>query len=183
MDQSLRHSAIASVRKTISLKIKVQSIDDDGGTDWAPAECKKQKMMMRLKKKNINKGNGLVNKITPKRKEKNQDVNASEPNHVSSTDFLEDDERGRLEKEETMNVQLTDPGLVQGDVNLRRWDMKKKNGKNHSIMCVLRTQWVEKGEMEIIVGEVSVTNGSNHASPSPSASGSKHEQAARMEAF
>ncbi|CAB4271596.1 unnamed protein product [Prunus armeniaca] len=51
-----RHSAIASVRETISLKIKFQSIDDDGGTDWAPAECKKQKMMMRLKKKNVNEG-------------------------------------------------------------------------------------------------------------------------------
>ncbi|CAB4301688.1 unnamed protein product [Prunus armeniaca] len=50
-------------------------------------------------------------------------------NQISSTDFLEDDERGRLEKEETMKVQLIEPGLVQGDINLRRWNMKKKNGK------------------------------------------------------
>ncbi|BFG23177.1 hypothetical protein CerSpe_094500 [Prunus speciosa] len=170
-------------------------------------------------------------------------------NQISSTDFLEDDERGRLEKEETMKVQLIDPGLVQGDINLRRWNMKKKNGKNSKIY-VLRTQWsdvakrnhlkekdlvqvwsfrvsgalylalvlvnescggdqkesddggykssVVDGEIssggshggaEVIeerrdgnnIGETSVTNGSNHTSPSHSESGSKHEQAAHME--
>ncbi|CAL9008509.1 unnamed protein product [Prunus brigantina] len=291
----LMHSAIASARKTNSLKRKFQSRDDDDdddSTNWAPVECKKQKMMMTLKKKNANKGTSSINKITPKRKElsslsssahhdlpeafkrkidslggtkvalviqkklRKTDLSKSGNrmsmplNQISSTDFLEDDERGRLEKEETMKVQLIDPGLVQGDINLRRWNMKKKNGKN-SKMYVLRTQWsdvakrnhlkekdlvqvwsfrvngalylalvlvnescggdqkesddgaykssVVDGEIssgggshggaEVIeerrdgnnFGESSVTNGSNHTSPSHSESGSKHKQAAHME--
>ncbi|PQQ04239.1 hypothetical protein Pyn_24825 [Prunus yedoensis var. nudiflora] len=97
-------------------------------------------------------------------------------NQITSTDFLEEDERGRLQKEETMNVQLIDPGLVQGDVNLRRWDMKK-NGKNHSI----KAEIIEERRDGNNSGGSSMTNGSNHASPSPSESGSKHEQAARVE--
>ncbi|VVA10941.1 PREDICTED: B3 [Prunus dulcis] len=180
----LMHSAIASARKTNSLKRKFQSRDDDDdSTNWAPVECKKQRRMMMLKKKNANKGTSSINKITPKRKEELSSLSSSAHhdlpeafkrkidslggtkvalviqkklrktdlsksgnrmsmplNQISSTDFLEDDERGRLEKEETMKVQLIDPGLVQGDINLRRWNMKKMNGKN-SKMYVLRTQW------------------------------------------
>ncbi|KAH0979186.1 hypothetical protein GBA52_006363 [Prunus armeniaca] len=173
----LMHSAIASARKTNSLKRKFQSgdDDDDDSTNWAPVECKKQRMMMMLKKKNANKGTSSINKITPKREElsslsssahhdlpeafkrkidslggtkvalviqkklRKTDLSKSGNrmsmplNQISSTDFLEDDERGRLEKEETMKVQLIEPGLVQGDINLRRWNMKKKNGKSSKI--------------------------------------------------
>ncbi|XP_068329902.1 B3 domain-containing protein At1g05920-like [Pyrus communis] len=50
-------------------------------------------------------------------------------NQLVSISFLEDEDKEMLENCKTMTVQLIDPGLVQGDINLRR------------LIYVLRTQW------------------------------------------
>ncbi|KAM1471719.1 hypothetical protein EV1_041731 [Malus domestica] len=54
---------------------------------------------------------------------------------IVSMDFLEAKEKELLEGQQTMKVQLIDPGLVKGDINLRLWHMKS------SKLYVLRTQW------------------------------------------
>ncbi|XP_068316277.1 B3 domain-containing protein At1g05920-like [Pyrus communis] len=56
-------------------------------------------------------------------------------NQIVSISFLEDEDMEMLENGETMTVRLIDPGLVQGDINLRRLEM----GKN--LIYALRTQW------------------------------------------
>ncbi|TQD94583.1 hypothetical protein C1H46_019828 [Malus baccata] len=58
-------------------------------------------------------------------------------NQIVSISFLEDEDMEMLENGETMTVRLIDPGLVQGDINLRR--LEKREGKNP--IYVLRTQW------------------------------------------
>ncbi|CAN6709369.1 unnamed protein product [Malus baccata var. baccata] len=67
---------------------------------------------------------------------------------IVSMDFLEGAEKELLKENQTMSVQLIDPGLVKGGINLRRWHMKKKPDKNSSKpekngskIYVLRTQW------------------------------------------
>ncbi|KAB2620338.1 B3 domain-containing protein [Pyrus ussuriensis x Pyrus communis] len=56
-------------------------------------------------------------------------------NQLVSISFLEDEDKEMLENCKTMTVQLIDPGLVHGDINLRRLVM----GKNP--IYALRTQW------------------------------------------
>lgn len=58
-------------------------------------------------------------------------------NQIVSISFLEDEDMEMLENGETMTVRLIDPGLVQGDINLRRLEL----GKGKNPMYVLRTQW------------------------------------------
>ncbi|KAM1142263.1 hypothetical protein FF1_042077 [Malus domestica] len=61
-------------------------------------------------------------------------------NQLISISFLEDEDKEMLENCKTMTVQLIDPGLVQGDINLRRLVMGKEK-KPGSAIFVLRTQW------------------------------------------
>lgn len=53
------------------------------------------------------------------------------------SNFLEDDEVKRLEKDETLTVSLIDTKLQERDICLRRWNMKT------SKWYVLKTQWIK----------------------------------------
>uniref|UniRef100_A0A2C9UHC9 TF-B3 domain-containing protein n=1 Tax=Manihot esculenta TaxID=3983 RepID=A0A2C9UHC9_MANES len=57
-------------------------------------------------------------------------------------EFLNEDEKEKLEKDEHLQVKIIDPNLEVSDMNFRQWKLNKPNG-SHSLTYVFRTHWNE----------------------------------------